>query len=477
LIVVMLAAACSSDSSSSGPIGIDSLASAYTAYLCNATTRCGLIDSVATTLYNVAVGRLVVNTFDATLAANGIAYRQGTSEALRGLLHLLDAPSFTGVGASGLNFFDDPSVTLSAAQERDMLLVESLQQALDLLAGAGFLDAYANSLNVDDYLWGKVHYVIFNSFLDGDLNNTLIAGGGVFSLPPQPAAGFPPGYSTDGARFTVDVANFGLRPTTETDLSFGSGSNRRSVVEMGPNGPVRAQNVIPGGIDGVVGHPHYGDQVNTWLGNGYHDTLLTTADVVAAAASRNAFSRLPGCTEGAPGRCIPGKGSNATDCISEVFIDAPVTPTVIQKAKLTIVDGSGADFDGTANGSCAVHMVICINNNDPRIVSGAGTQCQPTNVDTFELKKPRPDSSRPEDQANAVTMLAALRTLGASTTTGDHHNVIDYTVPVATADKCVGTYVVIPLRNGVATKKLFKTKVTRDDGVKDLDLFSVTCAP
>src|SRR6185369_3294386 len=31
-----------------------------------------LVDSVATTIYNVAIGQLVVNTFDATLAANGV---------------------------------------------------------------------------------------------------------------------------------------------------------------------------------------------------------------------------------------------------------------------------------------------------------------------------------------------------------------------------------------------------------------------
>ena len=49
-----------------------------------------LIDSVATTIYNVALGRLVANTFDATLATNGIGFRQGTSSALRGLLRLLD---------------------------------------------------------------------------------------------------------------------------------------------------------------------------------------------------------------------------------------------------------------------------------------------------------------------------------------------------------------------------------------------------
>src|SRR5262249_58868668 len=104
-----------------------------------------------------------------------------------------------------------------------------------------------------------------------------LGGGGASGSRPRRSR-FPPGFPTDGSRFTVDVANFGLRPTTENDLAFGSGSNRRSVVEMGPTGPVQAKNVIPGGEDGVVGHPHYGDQINDWLSNQTHDTLLATPD-------------------------------------------------------------------------------------------------------------------------------------------------------------------------------------------------------
>jgi hypothetical protein len=450
------------------PAGFDTLGDPGT------PTAQELIDSVATTLYNVAVGRLVTNTFDATLAANGVTYRQDTSSGLRGLLRLLDKVPFTGVGASGLNFFDDPMVTLSAADERDVILVKSLQQALDLLAGSGFVDAYANSTNIDDYLWGKVHYVVFSSFLDGQLNDTRIPGGGVFDLPPQPAA-FPFGYSADGARFTVDVANFGLRPTTETSLAFGSGANRRSVVEMGPTGPVRAKNVIPGGDDGVVGRPHYGDQVNTWLGNGYHDTLLATADVVAAAASRDNYASIPGCTDAAPGRCIPGRGPVLTDCASEFFIDAPVTATDMKKAKLTITDGGTGDLDGAVNGTCAVHVIVCVNNNDPRLVDGGGTPCAPTDVATMEVAKPRPDASRPEDQANGIALLNALKGLGASTTTGSHLNVLSYTVPVSTLGKCVGTYVEVPKRNGAPTKKIFKLKATDTNSVKDKDLLTIIC--
>ncbi len=437
-----------------------------------------LVDSVATTIYNVAIGQLVTNTFDAKLAASGVSYRQGTTESIRGLLRLLEKVPFTGVGVSGIDFFDDPSVSLTAAQERDVLLVKSLQSALNLLAGAGFLDAYANSTNVDDYLWGKVHYVIFQSFVDGALNDTRIPGGGAFDIPPQPAASFPPGAPRNGARFTVNVGNYGMRPTDEHGLSFGSGSNRRSVVEMGSGGPVRAKNVIPGGEDGVVGRPHYGDQVNLWLsGTGYHDTLLTTSDVVANAESRDTFPNLPGCTESGVGRCVPGKGSGKTDCVAEYFVDAPVTQDSIHKAKISIADGGPSDFDGTANGTCVVHMVICLNNADPRILTPAGTQCSSPDVDLFTLRSPRPDSSKAEDQANANAILGVLKTIGPNTITGDHMSTVDYGPAISAANRCVGTYVQISLKRGRPTKKSFKTKVARSDGIKDLDKVTIICTP
>lgn len=437
-----------------------------------------LVDSVATTIYNVAIGQLVTNTFDAQLAAAGVSYRQGTSESIRGLLRLLDKVPFTGVGVSGINFFDDTSVSLAADVERDMLLVKSLGSALNLLSGAGFADAYANSMNIDDYLWGKVHYTIFTSFVDGQLNDTHIPGAGIFDIPPQPVASFPPGMPRNGARFTVNVANYGMRPTDENGLSFGSGSNRRSVVEMGPSGPVRAKNVIPGGEDGVVGRPHYGDQVNMWLsGTGFHDTLLATADVVANAEARDNFPSLPGCTESGTGRCIPGKGSGKTDCIAEYFIDAPVTADNIQKAKITIADGGPSDFDGTANGTCVVHAVICVNNADPRITTPSGAMCTSSDVDVFTLRSPRPDSSKVQDQANANAIIGALKTLGPNTITGDHKNAVDYAPAVTAANKCVGTYLQISLKHGEATKKSFKTKVARSDGTKDLDKVTITCTP
>ncbi|MCC6764745.1 MAG: penicillin acylase family protein [Deltaproteobacteria bacterium] len=432
-----------------------------------------LVDSVATTIYNVAVGRLMDRTFDARLAAAGIGYRQGVTEGVRGLIRLLTRVPFTGVGASGLNFFDDTGVALSAEEERDIILVKSLQDALNLLAGAGFAPAFASSTNVDDYLWGKVHYVVFNSFIDGDMNGTLVPGGGAYSIPPQPAVGFPPGMPADGARFTVDVANYGLRPTSATSLAFGSGANRRSVVEMA-SGAISAKNVIPGGEDGVVGRPHYGDQVNLWLGNGYHDTYLYTADVVANAASRETYPSFPGCTEAGPGRCAPGGGSPTTDCATEFFVDAPLTEKALKQNSFVINDGGGSDFDGAANGTCVAHVMICLNNNDPRL---QGSACFPNDVKRITIKSPKPDSKKAVDGKIGRDLSTLLRSLGPHNVLGSHINTIQYNTAITTQDRCVTAYVSIPIRNGRLTRQVIRLRTEDSNGKADVDSLKIACNP
>ncbi len=70
-----------------------------------------------------------------------------------------------------------------------------------------------------------------------------------------------------------------------------------------------------------------------------------------------------------------------------------------------------------------------------------------------------------------------MSALGPSVTTGDHLNILDFGPPVTTQDRCVGTYVQIPLKNGEANRKTFKTRVIRTDGTKDTDLIRITCTP
>jgi hypothetical protein len=316
-----------------------------------------------------------------------------------------------------------------------------------------------------------VHYVIFNSFIDGDMNGTLVSGGGAFSIPPQPAVGFPPGMSADGARFTVDVANFGLRPTSETGLSFGSGANRRSVVQMAP-GAIVAKNVIPGGEDGVVGHAHYGDQVNLWLGNGYHDTYLYTADVVANAASRDTFPALPGCTEAAPGRCAAGGGSKTTDCSSEFFVDAPTSEKAVKSRNFAITDGGGSDFDGVADGTCVAHVYVCLNNVDPRF-----PECTPTDVKQVTVVGPRPDSKKPADAKIGLTLVNAFNALAPGQIFGTHLSEVHYTTAITTQSRCFSSYLKIPLKNGKKAKQTIKLAVENSAEVADKDNVKITCNP
>ena len=56
---------------------------------------------------------------------------------------------------------------------RDIILLECLQDALDLLASAEFAPAFGNSTDLADYRWGKLHRIVFGHFL-----------GGPFDIPP-----------------------------------------------------------------------------------------------------------------------------------------------------------------------------------------------------------------------------------------------------------------------------------------------------
>jgi hypothetical protein len=163
--------------------------------------------------------------------------------------------------------------------------------------------------------------------------------------------------------------------------------------------------------------------------------------------------------------------------MAEFFIDTAATATEIQKARLTVADGGSADIDGATDGACVLHMLVCLNNTDPRILTPSGAMCQSPDIDVFHLRAPKPDSSHAEDAANAQAILAAVKSLGANTVGGEHFNVVDYTAPVTTQNACATTYVRIPLRHGEATKKTFKTRIPRGDGTKDLDTLTITCTP
>ena len=86
----------------------------------------------------------------------------GGPESVKALKQLLDTfESRRGVGASGLDFYAVPGVS-NAADRRDVLLLKSLVDALDRLAGDPFAPAFNRSTDQNAYRWGKLHRIVFD---------------------------------------------------------------------------------------------------------------------------------------------------------------------------------------------------------------------------------------------------------------------------------------------------------------------------
>ncbi|MGQ9477742.1 MAG: penicillin acylase family protein [Candidatus Bipolaricaulia bacterium] len=229
-------------------------------------------DSIATTIFNLWISRFVRKTLDAALdSVSPRLPKPSTQFAVKALLNLLDGFALgQGFGKSGLSFFLTPEVGLTPEQNRDLLILESLKEALDLLAGEPFAAAFNRSTDLKDYRWGKLHRAAFPHLLPP------------FTAPPIP---------TDGSRETVDVASFDVRADEPAEFIFSHGPSRRYVAEVRPDG-IQAFNVIPGGESGVPGTKHFGDQLPLWLANDYHPLFFTDHEVRGNAESYQDFYPL-----------------------------------------------------------------------------------------------------------------------------------------------------------------------------------------
>lgn len=241
-------------------------------------------NSVAATIYNVARAKLVRRTVDATIANLGLQ-NVGSSDALVALVHLLRQDPFTGVGASGVDFFPAPAA-LAATDRRDFAILQALADALTDLSGDKFAKAFNRSTNPDDWRWGKLHRVVFSHEL-----------GGNFSLPP--AAGFSsvspdlPGLARDGGYEVVNASGFSSRADNDASFRFGGGPVRRYVGAAGGSRIEGARilgfNVVPGGGSGVPGHPTAALQLGDWLTGGQHPVAMFEVDALRGAVSVERF--------------------------------------------------------------------------------------------------------------------------------------------------------------------------------------------
>jgi penicillin amidase len=222
-------------------------------------------ESVATTIYSTWRGTMVANSIDATLDGLGLVDvpRPGEREELvTALKHLLE---HDGVGVSGLNFFNVPGVD-DAATRRDILVLASLADALDLLASDAFAPAFANSENQDDYRWGRLHRIVFRHPL-GAVEPNFNAPP-AFGFVPAPLAGLD-GIPTDGGFETVDegppeVDNVRVRDSDSFMFEFGP--TGRYVARVGAAG-VQGETSLPGGESAIPGSPWYFNLLEPWLRN------------------------------------------------------------------------------------------------------------------------------------------------------------------------------------------------------------------
>jgi penicillin amidase len=241
--------------------------------------------SVAATLYNVWRAKFIRNQVNAPLAALGLAPGFGGS-SLALVHHLLSQEPFTGVGASGVNFFPEPAA-LAPEDRRDVALLQALSDAIDALASNRYADAFGNSTNQDDYRWGRLHRVTFRHPL-----------GGPFSIPP--AAGFTdltldlPGISRDGGYNTVNRGVNSALADGANQFQCGQGAVSRLV--MAPDHPlarpdgVLGFNSLPGGSSGDSEDPLYASQLGSWLTVDYHRMPMNARDVRVAAERVELFT-------------------------------------------------------------------------------------------------------------------------------------------------------------------------------------------
>ena len=217
--------------------------------------------SVATTLYTLWRSRFIANTIDAVIGGAGLPVPDAahTAIALRQLLE--NFATRGGRGVSGVDFFPQPSAVASAAERRDIVLLQSLDEALAHLASDAMKPAFANSTRQSDYLWGKLHRIVFASDLGGPFS--IPDAGGSFPAPLLGLAGIP----TDGALETIDEAGFDPRGSGIDDFMFSHGPSQRFVAQVAPGGTTHAQDIWPGGSSESLGSPEYFRFLPHWLAN------------------------------------------------------------------------------------------------------------------------------------------------------------------------------------------------------------------
>ena len=238
--------------------------------------------SIAATLFSVWRNQFLKGTLVATLQKFKLPISTNRRDPLAAARNLLESfDERKGIGASGVNFFDVPGVD-DAAARRDIVILRSVANALDLLAGDAYADVFKRSANQDDYRWGKLHRVM----LDHPL-------GGPFSIPPAGGA-FPaplaadglPGIPVDGGNLTVDLSSNRLLDDSPGGFVNRAGPSQRYIARARIFGKgFDGEMSLPGGESGMLGSPLYVNLLEEWLTNRTHPLRHGRAELLGQTLS------------------------------------------------------------------------------------------------------------------------------------------------------------------------------------------------
>jgi len=219
-----------------------------------------IANSIAATIYSVWRNQILNQTLSATLSRQRLAIPGPRDIQLTAVKNLFDNfPRRSGVGISGIDFFEVPGVT-RATDRRDIVILRSLSIALDLLASPAFEDAFKGSTNQSDYRWGRLHRTVLAHPIGGAFNIPPAGGAFTQSLPNLP------GISTDGGLHTVDLGNHQINRDNSNGFMFIAAPALRYVASIESDG-IKAVSSQPGGQSGVPSSQFYLNLLRPWLTN------------------------------------------------------------------------------------------------------------------------------------------------------------------------------------------------------------------
>jgi penicillin amidase len=249
-----------------------------------ATDAAEVSDSVATTVFNVMLSRLVPLTIGDETSRIGRA--PGTLQATRLIEWMLTDPThlatYRTIYSTNLTYnqsvlWDDLG-TDTVLETKDERIVRAV------LAAYGYLGTRLGN-DRTQWRWGRLHTVRFDQIVPD-----VVGGGNVVSIPPVGDATFPDGFPRHGDLAAVDVGNFDIYNTT--NFMHSSGASQRLVVEMSADGPT-AYNALPGGQVETPDSPHHADEAELWRQNKAPQIWFKKSDIDAHTASKLTITPKP----------------------------------------------------------------------------------------------------------------------------------------------------------------------------------------